>query len=306
MMHLIRNDMNIPFVKVRWVGFAISSVLVLMGLIAIIQIARGHAKMGVDFAGGTAVEIEFQKPITSEQLREAMKTPQFVEVSIQTVTDPGHYKYMMRLFAPELPTAQVSTSVVDVLRKKVPANTVSVLSSEDVGPAVSAHLRQQAFMALFVAMSAILIYIWWRFDYRFSVAATIATLHDILAVLGVFYFMGQEINLLLITALLTLAGYSLNDTVVVFDRIRENLRLHRKDELIKVVNNSINETLSRTIITSMCTFLVVVALFFLGGEVIHAFALAMILGIIVGTYSSIFIAANIVVEWNVHSPAPHR
>jgi preprotein translocase subunit SecF len=305
MLHLIRNDMNIQFVKARWVGFAISSVLIIMGLIAGVQIARGKARMGVDFAGGTAVEIEFQKAFSSEQLRTALKAPEFQEVEQQSVTDPGHVKYMLRIFAPTLPTEKVSTRVIEVLRQNVPDNPVSVLSSEDVGPAVSAQLRQQAMMAFFWASIGILIYIWWRFDFRFSVAATIATAHDVLAVLGVFYFMGQEVNLLLLTALLTLAGYSLNDTVVVFDRIRENIRLHHKEDLNKLINNSINETLSRTIITSLTVFLVVLALFFLGGEVIHPFALAMLMGVIVGTYSSIFIAANIIVEWNVRAPQPH-
>jgi preprotein translocase subunit SecF len=305
MLHLIRNDMNIQFVKARWVGFAISSVLIIMGLIAAVQIARGHARLGVDFAGGTAVEIEFQKAFSSEQLRTALKAPEFQEVEQQSVTDPSHIRYMLRIFAPTLPTEKVSTRVMEVLRQKVPDNQVSVLSSEDVGPAVSAQLRQQAMMAFFWASIGILIYIWWRFDFRFSVAATIATAHDVLAVLGVFYFMGQEVNLLLLTALLTLAGYSLNDTVVVFDRIRENIRLHHKESLNTLINNSINETLSRTIITSLTVFLVVLALFFLGGEVIHPFALAMLMGVIVGTYSSIFIAANIIVEWNIRQPQPH-
>jgi preprotein translocase SecF subunit len=297
--------MNIQFVKVRWIGFVVSTVLILMGLFAVVQIARGKGRMGVDFSGGTAVEIEFQKNVTPDQLRAAVKAPEFEEVMQQSVTDPGHCKYMLRIFAPSLPTERVSTRMLEVLQQKIADNTVTILSSEDVGPAVSAHLRQQAFMALFWAMLGILLYIWWRFDFRFSVAATIATLHDILAVLGVFYFMGQEINLLLVTALLTLAGYSLNDTVVVFDRIRENIRLRRKDEYNKIVNDSINETLSRTIITSATVFLVVLALFILGGEVIHAFSMAMLMGIIVGTYSSIFIAANIVVEWNNRQPQAH-
>lgn len=305
MMHLIRNDMNIGFVKMRWVGFVISAVLVLLGLFAVVQIARGKAKLGVEFAGGTAVEIEFPKALSAEKLRQALTHPDFQDVSLQNINDPGKVKFMLRIYAPKLPTENVSVRVKEVLQQGVADNPVTILSSEDIGPAVSANLRQQAFFALFWALVGILIYIWWRYDFRFSIAASIATMHDVLAVLGIFYLMGYEVNLLLITALLTLGGYSLNDTVVVFDRIRENLRLRRKDEFTKIVNDSINETLSRTIITSLTTMLVVVGLLVLGGTVIHVFALAMLMGIIVGTYSSIFIAANIVVEWNVHAPL-HR
>jgi preprotein translocase subunit SecF len=305
MLHLIRNDMNIPFVRFRWVGFIFSAALVSLGLVAAVQIARGQARLGVDFAGGTAIEVEFAQVVTADALRAAAKDPQLDEVTLQNINDPAHCRYMLRVFAPKVPTEKVSVLVRDTLTKNLPGNTVTVLSSEDVGPAVSAHLREQALMAMFWAMVGILIYIWWRFDFRFAVGATVATVHDILAVLGIFFLMGYEVNLILITALLTIGGYSLNDTVVVFDRIRENLRLHRKDDFTKLVNDSINETLSRTIITSMCTLMVVLAMFVLGGEVIHSFSLAMLMGIIVGTYSSIYIASNILVEWQIRQPSPH-
>jgi preprotein translocase subunit SecF len=305
MLQLIRNDLNIGFVKARWIGFAISGIMILAGIYATVQIALGHAKMGVEFSGGTALEVEFPKAIHTEVLRAALKTPEFQDASIQTITDPGHNKFMLRIFAPSLQTAQVSPRVHEVLLQKIPDNPATVLSSEDVGPSVSAMLRQQAVLALFWAMVGILIYIWWRFDFRFAVAATVATIHDLFVVLGIMYFLGYETNLLLLTALLTIAGYSLNDTVVVFDRIRENLRLHRKEEFSALINNSINETLSRTIITSLATMLVVVALMIFGGEVIHLFSVAMALGIVIGTYSSIFIASNIAVEWNIHSPLRH-
>ncbi len=304
MLVLIPHNLKIPFIRIRWLGFVLSIALILTGVLALVQIGRGKAKMGVDFAGGTSVEIEFAQSVSSDALRAALKSPDFRDVSQQSINEPGRYKYMLRIFAPALPMEEVSTRVVDILRKNIPDNTVTVLSSEDVGPSVSAHLRQQAMMAVFWAMVGILIYIWWRFDFRLSVAATVATIHDLLAVLGIMFLLGNEINLLLVTALLTIGGYSLNDTVVVFDRIRENLRLRRKDEYNQIVNDSVNETLSRTIITSFATLLVVVCLFFLGGEVIHTFALAMLIGIVVGTYSSIFVASNFVVEWNVHNPLP--
>lgn len=305
MLQLFPNDLNIGFTKLRWYGFALSGVLILLGAFAVFQIATGRAKMGVEFAGGTAIEVEFEKPVKTEAVRTALKAPELQDVSIQTITEPGRIKFMLRVFSPTLQTAQVSPKVHELLLQNLPDNPSTVLSSEDVGPSVSAHLRQQAIAALFWAMVGILIYIWWRFDFRFAVSATIATIHDILAVLGIMIISGYEMNLLMLTALLTIAGYSLNDTVVVFDRIRENLRLHRKEDYTKIINNSINETLSRTVITSLATMFVVLAMMILGGEVIHLFTVAMALGIVIGTYSSIFVASNIAVEWNAHQPV-HR
>ncbi|MEW6516093.1 MAG: protein translocase subunit SecF [candidate division FCPU426 bacterium] len=304
MMQLIRNDMNIPFTKIRWIGFAFSAVLMTLGLYATLQLSLGRAKMGVEFSGGTTVEVEFPKAIKTEEVRNALKADEFQDSSIQTIADPGRYKFMLRIQATSLKTSEVSTRVLQVLQKNLPDNPAVILASEDVGPSVSAHLRQQALFALFWAMVGIVIYIWWRFDFRFSVAATLATIHDILAVLGIMYLLGFEMNLLLLTALLTIAGYSLNDTVVVFDRIRENLRHDRKAEYDGLVNRSINETLSRTIVTSLATMLVVIALLFLGGEVIYTFSLAMTIGLVIGTYSTIFVASNFISEWNARSPVP--
>lgn len=212
---------------------------------------------------------------------------------------------MLRVFAPDIQTGHVSTRVEEILKANLPENPATVLSAEEVGPSVSAHLREQALLAIFWAMVGILIYIWWRFDFRFAVAATVATVHDVLAVLGILFVMRFEVNLLMLTALLTIAGYSLNDTVVIFDRIRENLRLHRKEDYGLLINRSINETLSRTIITSVATLLVVISLVFLGGEVIYTFSFAMLIGIVIGCYSTIFVASNLIAEWNLRSPARH-
>lgn len=303
-MQLIRNDMNLPFTKVRWAGFALSGVLMAIGLYAVVQISLGNAKMGVEFSGGTTVEVEFPQAINTEKVRAALKSPDFLDFSIQTISDPGRYKFMLRIQATSLKTAEVSTRVLEVLNKNLPDNLAVILASEDVGPSVSAHLRQQALFALFWAMVGIIIYIWWRFDFRFSVAATLATLHDILGVLGIMYLLGFEMNLLMLTALLTIGGYSLNDTVVVFDRIRENLRHDRKADYDGLVNRSVNETLSRTIVTSLSTMLVVATLLILGGEVIYTFALAMTIGLVIGAYSTIFVASNFISEWNARVPVP--
>lgn len=303
MLQLLKN-ININFMKNRRWAFVVSAILIASGFFAIYEMMTNRANMGVDFAGGTSIEVDFDKQIEPEKLREALTIPEFQSVSQQFISEPGRSKYMLRVMAPELPTEQVSGRVMEVLKQAFKDNKIELLASEDVGPSVSAHLRQQALYAVFWAMVMIILYIWWRFDFRYSVAATIATFHDVLAILGIFVIMDYEISWILITALLTVAGYSLNDTIVVFDRIRENLRHRRKEEYKKVVNSSINETLTRTIITSLTTLFVVLSLLILGGEVIHTFSLAMLLGIVIGTYSSIFVASNILVEWFERDPLP--
>ncbi len=184
----------------------------------------------------------------------------------------------------------------------MPDNKYVVDSTTEIGPKVGGRLRADAAKAVGVAVIGILIYVAFRFQFKFGVGATIATFHDVLAVLGLFFIMGREINLILITALLTIAGYSLTDTVVVFDRIRENLKTRQRESVEAVMNMSINEVLSRTIITSTTVFLTSLALFFFGGEVLHDFSLAMIMGVIVGTYSSIFVASPVVLLWGGKRP----
>ncbi len=170
-------------------------------------------------------------------------------------------------------------------------------SSTEIGPSIGDKLRKDTLIAIVIAMVCIIIYIAWRFDFKFGIGAAVATFHDVLAMFAAFYLFHKEINLLFITAVLTIAGYSLTDTVVVFDRIRENLRKNTKETLPVVFNNSINEVLSRTIITSLTTFLASLSLLFFGGEVIHDFALALVIGVAVGTYSSVFVASPLVVVW---------
>ena len=191
---------------------------------------------------------------------------------------------------------QMSNHLVEILNKAMPDNQFKVIGKSEIGASISNDLRNKAIVAIIISMLGIIIYIAWRFEFIFGIGATVATFHDVLAVLGIFYLFNVEITLLVVTALLTLAGYSLTDTVVVFDRIRENLA-RRRGKLGEIINLSVNEVLSRTIITSTTVFLVVVALFFFGGVVLRDFALAMILGVLVGTYSSIFVASPIVFAW---------
>jgi preprotein translocase subunit SecF len=191
----------------------------------------------------------------------------------------------------------VADKIVAVFSKEFADNKFQVDSTTEIGPKVGKSLRDDALIAVIVSAIGMIVYLAWRFEFSFGVAAAAATFHDVLSVLGIFNILGKEVNLLLITALLTLAGYSLTDTVVVYDRIRENLRLRPRDPLDQVMNSSINEVLSRTIVTSLTVFLVCAALVFFGGEVIHDFSLALLIGIIIGTYSSIFVASPIVYEW---------
>jgi preprotein translocase subunit SecF len=188
-----------------------------------------------------------------------------------------------------------------VFKKEFPDNSFVVASSSEIGPSIGDKLKKDTLVAAGISMLGIIIYIAWRFDFKFGLGATIATLHDVLAMIAVFYVMNKEINLLFITAVLTIAGYSLTDTVVVFDRIRENLHKNLHMPIAEVFNGGINEVLSRTVITSLTTFLAASSLLLFGGEVIHDFALALVLGIVVATYSSIFVASPLVLELELRS-----
>jgi preprotein translocase subunit SecF len=291
---------DVDFVGKRYIGFALSTVLILLGIWGVIRVGRGTAKMAIDFAGGTSMTLVLEKNESVEAMRNALKAD-FPDAEILQVEDKP--QYLIRIRSLSLATGKTGEKVAEVVAKAFPENAIKEKSSEEVGPAVSQKLRQQAFWAVAVAMFFITIYIAFRFDFHFAVGAFVATIHDVLAVLGIMVFFGRDFSLLIVTALLTLAGYSLTDTVVVFDRIRENMRLRRSDPFAKIINDSINETLSRTLNTSMTTLLVVVVLFFWGGEVVHDFALSLIMGIIVGTYSSIWVASPLVLEWNLRSPA---
>jgi preprotein translocase subunit SecF len=191
----------------------------------------------------------------------------------------------------------VAEPVLNLLRTSITANPFVVESVSEIGPAIGHKLRQDAALALLVSALAIIIYLAWRFEFKFGVAAAIATFHDVFAIVGIFWVLGIEMDLLFITALLTIGGYSLTDTVVVFDRIRENIRLRKMKTFSETINLSVNEVLSRTIITSLTTFLATVSLLVFGGSVLRDFALALTMGIVVGTYSSVFVASPVVALW---------
>jgi preprotein translocase subunit SecF len=291
---------NIDFVGKRYIGFAISAALMLLGVWGIVRIATHQAKLAIDFSGGTAMHVRLEKVEPVENLRAALAAG-FADAEIQQIAEQP--EYLIRLRNPEgQETGSTGDKLTALLAKNLNGNKVVDTSSEEVGPAVSSKLRGQAIMAFFIGMLFITVYIAVRFDFRFAVGAFVATIHDVLAVLGLMVLMNKDFSLLVVTALLTLAGYSLTDTVVVFDRIRENMRLRRTDGFIKLVNDSVNETLSRTLNTSMTVLVVLLVLVLRGGDVLHDFSLAMLLGVLVGTYSSIFVASPVVVEWNLRQP----
>ena len=302
MLELIKKT-SIDFIGKRYYAFGLSGILVLLGIIAFVTVVLGKAKLGIDFSGGTMIQGNFAQPISISDLRAAMSRNGYTDAEIQELQREIPNSFLIRVKATSGTGGQVANQLISVLEKEFPNNKFKTDSVDEVGPAVGKSLQSKARFAVLISLIGILLYIWVRFDFRFGVAATVATFHDVLAVLGIFFILQKEITLLVITALLTLAGYSLTDTVVVFDRIRENLKLFRKrGDFPSLINASINEVLSRTIITSTTVFLVVTVLFFLGGEVVHDFALALMLGVIIGTYSSIFVASPLMVEWERKVP----
>ncbi len=304
-MFRIIPDTNINFIGARKMAFFVSLALIGLGIFAFVMIATGNANMGIDFAGGVMLTGYFEKPVAIEDLRAATSS-QFPDVEITHLSNfVEENAFIMKTKRPEteIDSKERLTNLKRLIADSFEGNNYTVVSEHMIGPAVGETLRSDAQKAILLSLFGIILYIWIRFDFRSGIAATIATFHDVLAVMGIFYILNIEFDLLIVTALLTLAGYSLTDTVVVFDRIRENLKKFRtKGEFTGCVNMSINEVLSRTFNTSITVIFVVGTLFLLGGEVLRNFALALILGVLVGTYSSIFVASPIVVEWEARSP----
>lgn len=299
MLEIIKNT-RIDFLGKRNIAFVFSGILSLIGLFAMVQIATGKANLGIDFAGGTSVQLKFEKPVKVHDIRVALEDGGIKDFDLQELT--GENKILIRAKNIEIQLGKVSEQITGVISQKLPENKFVVDSTTEIGPKVGGKLRADAGLAIVFATIGILIYVAARFKLNFAVGATVATFHDVTAVLGIFYLLGREINLILVTALLTIAGYSLTDTVVVFDRIRENLRTRLKEPVETVMNLSINEVLSRTIVTSLTVLLTSIALFFFGGEVLHDFSLAMIIGLLIGTYSSVFVASPIVLLWGGSKP----
>ena len=276
-----------------WIG--ISIILVVLSLISFFV---QNLNFGIDFRGGTSIRTESSEPVNVAAYRNALSSLDLGDITISEVFDPNFEDdqnvAMIRIQAQPGQEAATSILVENSLQKlKGVSEDIKFVSVESVGPKVSGELIRTAIIAVILAISAVLFYIWIRFEWQFAVGAISALIHDVILTIGIFSLLQIKFDLAIIAAILTIVGYSLNDTVVVFDRVRENLRKFKKRSLIEVMNLSINETMSRTVMTSVTTLLALISLFVLGGDVIRGFVFAMIWGVVVGTYSSIFIASAI-------------
>jgi preprotein translocase subunit SecF len=295
MIELVKNP-KYDFMSIRNYAFMISAVLLTLGIVGTIQIFRGKANLGIDLAGGTSIQVKFQKPIAMDQVRSLLADAGHGEATLQGVEGENILLIKLRAHA-GVEERMVAEPVVKLLREKFPDNPFVVESISEIGPAIGHKLRQDATWALAISALAIIIYLGWRFEFKFGVTAAIATFHDIFAMVGIFWALGIEQDLLFITALLTIGGYSLTDTVVIFDRIRENIRLRKRNTFSETINLSVNEVLSRSLVTSFTVFMAVMALLLFGGDVLRNFALALTIGILVGSYSSVFVAGPMLVLW---------
>ncbi len=336
-MQFIKHDINFDFIGKRKIGFSFSLALIMIGIISLIM--HNGPRLGIDFAGGTNIRVQFSKEVPISKIRQAFSTIGLEKALVQKVGKDTEHEFQISTSKPEMTEKGFSQSIKEALESAT-GETPVIRQIDMVGPKVGNDLRKDALLAIFYSLLFITIYISGRFELKwilsgvtagalmtvvyflsilnismvaiipvaliislilfwllklnYAMSAIIALMHDILITIGIFSILGYEFSLPIIAALLTIIGYSLNDTIIVFDRIRENIADDKKRSLSEIINKSINETLSRTILTSLTTLIVLLALFFLGGEIIHNFTFAMIVGVLIGTYSSIFVASPII------------
>ena len=286
------TETNIDFLSMRRFGFVISGSFILAGIVSLLL--QGGPLLSIDFTGGTLAQIRFEEAPDIAKVRSALEALDVGIGEVQTFGTPN--EILIRLQVSQN-AENLTTELKAALQAQFPGQSIDFRRVETVGPKIGSELKGKAFFAVFTAIIGILIYISIRFELKFAIGAIAALIHDVLITLGVFSILNYEISLAIIAAFLTIVGYSLNDTIVVFDRVRENMKLLKNIDQETIFNKSINESLSRTIITSLTTFAVVFILYIAGGEVIRYFAFAMIIGVIVGTYSSIYVASPVVFLW---------
>jgi preprotein translocase subunit SecF len=297
-MEFIKSGTNFDFIGKRKIALACSLAFIIIGVTSIVW--HGGLNYGIDFAGGTLVQVKFQKEPSADEIRSAFKSIGLENSIIQSF---GTNEVLVRTAELSSDPRGLSGKIEDALVAVYGKDTFEVRRVEVVGPKVGSDLTRKAILAIVFSWIGMLIYIAWRFEFRYAVGGILALVHDVIITVGVFSLLDKEFDLTIVAALLTIIGYSINDTIVVYDRIRENVRKNVKQSLADTINASINQTLSRTILTSFTVFLVVVVLFFFGGAVIHDFAFALIIGVVVGTYSSIFIASPIVLAFEKIKPS---
>ena len=286
------KELNFDFMKLRNVAMIFSAVLL---IISIASLATKGLSLGLDFTGGTLLEVSYQQPADIQKIRTQLESSGFEDSTVQNFGSETEVLIRMA----EAYRDTLGAEVLEALRSGDAGSAIELRRSEFVGSQVGEELRDQGGLALLMALFVVMLYVAFRFQFKFSVGAVFALFHDVVIILGLFSLFQWDFDLTVFAALLAVIGYSLNDTIVVADRIRENFRILRKGDAIEVINVSLNQTLGRTIMTSLTTALVLLALMYLGGELIHNFALGLFIGVIVGTYSSIYVAANILIMMNI-------
>lgn len=303
-MELIKPDSNINFIGNIKRALIFSLILISIGLGSLI--IKGGPRYGIDFEGGTLVQIQFFTKVDISELRVALSNLAIEGLSVQEFGEKEANEYLITMKKTTGELEGLSDKIKAALEKRFGSESLDVRRVEMVGPKVGKDLRRKGMSAVIFSLLGMLIYIWWRFELRFGVGAIICLMHDVIITLGALSITDKPIDLPIIAALLTVVGYSVNDTIIISDRIRENLKKMIRERLREIVNKSINQTLSRTCITAGTTLVVVTALFFLGGEVIHDFAFTLIVGICIGTYSSIFISSPLLIVWERLFPKKKR
>jgi preprotein translocase subunit SecF len=299
-MEIIKPGINIDFVgKMKWMVI-FSLVLTLLCVISFF--VRGFY-YGIDFAGGTLVQIKFQKEVSADNIRKALTTVGITDSIIQPF---GPHEVVVRTAESTSDIKGLSDKIGEALNTVLGKGSLQVQRVEVVGPKVGKDLTKKAFLAVILSWIGMLIYIAFRFEFRFAVGGIIGVIHDVLVVSGIFSLFHIEFTLTIVAALLTIIGYSIHDSIVLFDRVRENTKKNPRKDIRTLVNESINQTLSRTILTSFTVFLVVTVLYIFGGVVIHDFAFALLVGVVFGTYSSVFIASPVVLAWENYRPAKRK
>ena len=293
-MELIKPGLKIPFTRYRKIAIIISTIV---NLAVLAMLFVKGPNLGVDFAGGTMVHLKFQQNVTIPDVRQAFEKMDLGGSVIQDFGQPGSNEYLVRLDQTSVEIGVLGEQIKKVLTDQFGADQFEVRRIESVGPKIGEDLRQRGALSVIVATIMMGIYIWFRFDLRFGIGAVIALAHDVLVAVGALMLANYEFDLTIIAALLTIVGFSVNDTVVICDRIRENMRKIKRETLEGIINISINETLSRTILTTGTALLVLVSLYLLGGAVIRPFAFTLLVGFISGVYSTIFIASPVILMW---------
>jgi SecD/SecF fusion protein len=287
-MHIFRKETHIDFIGKRKIFYAASAILIITGIVLFVM--RGEKNFAVDFSGGTLQQYMFDKSVKIDEVRKVLKDIGYGNASIQQYGNPKEIIIRTQ--------ENISTKLSETFKKEMKDNTFQVLRVESVGPAVGKNLRQNALLCLFLGLAGITIYVMFRFDIKYGIAGVIALIHDVFVAIGAMALTHRQFDLTIVAALLTIAGYSINDTVVIYDRIRENLRIVKKGSFTEIVNLSVNQMLGRTILTTGVTMLAVVALLVWGGEVLNDFSFCIFVGFLTGVYSTVYIASPMVISWH--------